>query len=75
MHHDKKALAEDGLDRDLHGEGIYSAEGELSSLQKKVHDPLTFWRHVARSTLDCDVVFVGRRPFFEPSCREWVGCM
>jgi predicted RNA-binding protein len=54
---DKKSLAEDGLDRYLHGEGIYSAEGELSSLQKKVHDPLAFWRHVARSTLDCDVVF------------------
>ena len=44
----------EGLDRYLHGEGVYSAEGALELLQMKTHDPLSFWRHVGRSRLSCD---------------------
>lgn len=47
----------EGLDRYLHGEGVFSAEGELEQLQMKTDDPLSFWRHVARSTLSCDQIF------------------
>ena len=52
-----KALALEGFDRYFHADGIYSAEGELATLERRVHDPLGFWRHVARSSLQCDVVF------------------
>eukprot|EP00966_Prymnesium_polylepis_P014540 335664-Prymnesium_polylepis.1 len=51
---DSQKLALDGLDRYLNGEGIYSEEGELSMLQRKVEEPLSFWRHVSRAGLDCD---------------------
>ena len=54
---DSEKLALDGLDRYINGEGIYSEEGELTALQRRVEDPLSFWRHVSRSGLDCDAVF------------------
>jgi hypothetical protein len=50
-----EALA--GLDRYLHGEGVFSEEGEAEQLQMKVNDPVGFWRHVKRSTLKCDQIF------------------
>eukprot|EP00966_Prymnesium_polylepis_P190977 4425853-Prymnesium_polylepis.1 len=51
---DKEKLALDGLDRYINGEGVYSEEGELQALQLRAEDPLSFWRHVSRSGLDCD---------------------
>eukprot|EP00966_Prymnesium_polylepis_P163630 3782687-Prymnesium_polylepis.2 len=54
---DSQKLALDGLDRYLNGEGVYSKEGELSMLQRKVEEPLSFWRHVSRAGLDCDATF------------------
>lgn len=52
-----QADALDGLDRYLHGEGIYSAEGGLELLMIKVNDPVSFFRHVGRSSLLCDQIF------------------
>ena len=46
-----------GLDRYLHGEGVFSKEGEAEQLEMKVNDPLGFWRHVRRSALKCDQIF------------------
>ena len=54
---DAQEAALNGLDRYINGEGVYSAEGELTMLQRKAAEPLAFWRHVSRSTLECDVVF------------------
>ena len=56
---DAKAQADalDGLDRYLHGEGIYSQEGDLELLQMKASDPLGFYRQVGRSSLLCDQIF------------------
>ena len=54
---DLEKLALDGLDRNINGEGVYSEEGALTMLQRKVEDQLSFWRHVSRSGLDCDAVF------------------
>ena len=57
---DQEKLALDGLDRYFNGEGVYSAEGELEQLQKRAEDPVSFWRHVSRSGLDCDTIFADK---------------
>ena len=52
-----QSLALDGLDRYINGEGYYSSEGEGTMLESKSEDPVSFWRHVARSSLQCDQLF------------------
>lgn len=44
-------------DRYLNHEGIFSEDAEGAMLASKSDDPVSFWRHVARSNLECDQVF------------------
>ena len=55
---DGEAKALDGWDRYHHREGIYAlGSEEREQLENKAKDPVSFFRHVARSTLECDRIF------------------